>query len=290
MYRPAVLGAGIVHFTDAKLTLDHSLEITALALVSTDPVPVDWDRSQSVQVPLDDLDRDPEAGASFGDLAPVAAKAGNYDEWTRDFKSWAYRTQALSLVRSPSLDQVSQPGESEGDFRVRLQHSAREQRDLMKDKLQERFTPKLQAMDERIRKAQQAVDREAEQSRGAQMQTAISVGATVLGALFGRKKFSSSTIGKATTAVRGVGRSMDQAGDVGRAKDTVESLRQQSTELQLEFQAEVDALETKVDPVGEVLEPLTVRPKKTDVAAKLVALTWVPLWRDAQGGESQAFE
>lgn len=83
---------------------------------------------------------------------------------------------------------------------------------------------------------------------------------------------------------------MDQAGDVGRAKDTVESLRQQTAELQAEFQAEVDALETKIDPVSEALEPVTIRPKKTNVGAKLVALTWVPVWRDAQGGETQAFE
>jgi hypothetical protein len=289
-YGPALLGAAGVRIVDVKLSLDHSLEVTALTSVPTDPVPVDWERAQMVTVVLDDLDTQPADGAAFGALPSAAAKATSYDDYTRDFISWVYRTQSLQLLRSPALKQVSLPGESEGEFRVRLQQAAREQRDLLKDRLQQKYTPKLTALDERIRRAQQAVDREGEEARGAQMQTAISVGATVLGALFGRKKFSSATIGKATTAARGVGRSMDQAGDVGRAKDTVESLRQQSTDLQAEFQAEVDALETAVDPQSEVLEPVTVRPKKADVAVKLVALAWVPAWADAQGGETQAFE
>jgi len=289
-YSPALIGAAGVHLVDPKLSLDHALEVTALAPVTTDPVPVDWERAQTVTLALQDLEQQPAAGATFGALPAAAAKAASYDDYTRDFISWVYRTQSLQILRSPSLKQVSQPGESEGEFRVRLQQAAREQRDILKDRLQEKYAPKLAALDERIRRAQQAVDREAEQARGAQMQTAISVGATVLGALFGRKKFGSETIGKATTAVRGVGRSIDQSGDVGRAKDTVESLRQQSADLQAEFQAEIDALETTVDPQSEVLETLTVRPKKADVAARLVALSWTPVWVDAQGGETQAFE
>ena len=289
-YGPALLGAAGVRIADVKLSLDQSLDVTALTPVSSDPVPVDWERAQMVTVVLDDLDTQPADGADFGALPAAAAKATSYDDYARDFISWVYRTQSLELLRSPALRQVSLPGESEGEFRVRLQQAAREERDVLKDRLQQKYTPKLTALDDRIRRAQQAVDREGEEARGAQMQTAISVGATVLGALFGRKKFSSETIGKATTAARGVGRSLDQAGDVGRAKDTVESLRQQSADLQAEFQAEVDALETTVDPQSEVLEPVTVRPKKADVAVKLVALAWVPAWVDAQGGETPAFE
>jgi len=289
-YSPALLGAAAVHLADAKLSLEQSFDVTALTLVLADPVPVDWERAQIVTVAIEDLERLPADGAAFGTLPPAAAKAASYDDYNRDFVSWVYRTQSLQLLRSSGLKQVSRAEESEGEFRVRLQQAAREQRDVLKGRLQEKYTPRLAALEERIRKAQQAVDREAEQARGAQMQTAISVGATVLGALFGRKKFSSATIGKATTAMRGVGRSMDQAGDVGRAKDTVESLQQQSADLQAEFQAEVDALETTVDPQSEVLEALTVRPKKADVVAKLVALAWAPVWIDAQGGQTQAFE
>src|SRR5262245_64250507 len=94
------------------------------------------------------------------------------------------------------------------------------------------------------------------------VQTAISVGATVLGALFGRKAISATTIGKATTAARTAGRTMKQAGDVGRAKETVEAVQQQIQDLDGELQSELAASEAAADPATEKLETVSLRPKK----------------------------
>jgi hypothetical protein len=73
-YDPALLGAGGVHLVDPKLSLDHSLDVTALTPVSSDPVPVDWERAQLVTVVLDDLEQQPASGAFFGALPSAAAK------------------------------------------------------------------------------------------------------------------------------------------------------------------------------------------------------------------------
>ena len=95
-----------------------------------------------------------------------------------------------------------------------------------------RYEPKIAALEERIRKADQAVDRESDQARGAKLSAAISLGTTILGSLFSRKKVSASTVSKAGTTMRGAGRAMDQSGDVGRAKENVESLKEKLAELQ----------------------------------------------------------
>ncbi len=129
-------------------------------------------------------------------------------------------------------------------------------------------------MQERLRRAQQAVGREKQEAAQAGIQTAISVGATVLGALFGRKAISSTTIGRATTAARTAGRTMKQAGDVGRANETVEAVQQQIQELEAELQGELDAARSASDPATEKLETVTLRPKKSDVTVRRVALVW----------------
>jgi hypothetical protein len=107
-------------------------------------------------------------------------------------------------------------------------------------------------------------------------QTAISVGATVLGALFGRKAISATTIGRATTAARTAGRTMKQAGDVGRAKETVGAVQQQIQELDAELQSELAASQAATDPATERLETVTLRPKKSDVTVRRIALLWRP--------------
>jgi len=282
-YQPMLVGAAKVHFTDVKSRVDETQEAVFLTPIVDQAVPVDWSAAQEAGFALNDLEKVPVRGALFSDLPGVAAKSKNYPDWTRDFVTWIYSSQKLELLRSPSTGQVSKSGEAERDFRVRLQQIAREQRDQVSGSLRQKYAPKIAALQEKIRKAQQAVDREASQAKQAGMQTAISVGATLLGAFMGRKVVSSSTLGKATTAIRGVGRTAQQQSDVGRAKETVETYQQQLNELNAQFKTETDTLESKIDPTLEVLETVVIRPKKTDIAVQLVSLVWAPYYPDNRG-------
>jgi hypothetical protein len=43
-----------------------------------------------------------------------------------------------------------------------------------------------------------------------------------------------------------------------------------------EFRSETAELESKLDPLSESLESVSVRPKKSGISVQLVALAWVP--------------
>jgi hypothetical protein len=105
----------------------------------------------------------------------------------------------------------------------------------------------------------------------------------------GRKAVSRSTLGRATTAVRGVSRTIKESQDIGRAQETVEALHQQLAELEAQFQSETATLEARVDPSTERLETISLKPKKTDISVRLVALVWVPHWRSNDGSLSPAW-
>jgi len=119
---------------------------------------------------------------------------------------------------------------------------SREARDAAIEKLRKEYAPKLARAEEKLRNAQQVVDREKGQARTAQVQTAISVGATILGSLLGNKRVNSTTVGRATTAARGAGRAMQQAGDVKRAEEDAATARADIDDLNAELQRKVDAL------------------------------------------------
>ena len=78
-----------------------------------------------------------------------AGKAKSYEDWRKEFAGWLFRTQALTLYRSPSIGVLSRPGESEREFRIRLQQSGREQRDAMTEALRQKYAPKIAALQER---------------------------------------------------------------------------------------------------------------------------------------------
>ncbi len=288
VYQPMVMGAAEVRFTDK--TVDTVRNLTSLAPIVDGAVPVDWGTATAIDVAVGDLEKDPQQGAGFGELPGTAGKAKNYDGWKKDFANWIYRNQKLDLFKSASLNMVSNPDESERDFRIRLQQSSREARDAQVEDLRQKYAPKIAALEERRRRAEQAVDREAEQAKSQKLQTAISFGATLLSSFLGRKTISLSTLGRATTAARGVSRSMKESQDVDRAQDTVEAIAQQQADLDAQFKAEADAIEKSGDSQTAALDTVTLKPTKANIAVKIVTLAWAPYWQDQSGQSTAAWE
>jgi hypothetical protein len=281
IYYPAVFGAAQVRFTDKQN--DTTKNLSVIAPISDGVVAVAWDQATALDLPLEDLDQTPQEGAQFTDLPSTASKAKSYDSWKKDFAGWLYRTQKIEIMKSPSLSETSKVDETERDFRVRLQQTAREARDAAAEKLRQKYAPKIAALEERKRRAEQAVDREAEQAKSQKMQTAISFGTTLLSSFLGRKSLSLTTLGRATTAARGVSRSMKESDDIDRAQESVEAVNKTIAELDADFKTETDALEKSFDSQTETLETITLKPTKANITVKVLSLAWAPYWQAAQG-------
>jgi hypothetical protein len=278
IYRPRLIGAARLNFSNARIGVDITRAVSYLTAITDEAVPVNWEDSERTDILPDDLERTPEPEAQFAELPPAGSKATNYATWSRRFATWLYASQRVELLRSPSTKLLSEPGERERDFRIRLQIAAREERDRAAEKLRSKYASKTASLKEKIRRAEQAVDREQDQARAAGMQTAISVGATLLSAFTGRK-----SLGRATTAARGASRSLQQQSDVDRAKETLKALQDQLAELDAQFQSEIEALESQIDAQTEALDPVVIRPKKAEIVVLLVALVWAP-YRQAPDG------
>jgi hypothetical protein len=283
VYRPMALGAAQVHYSDANSRVDMNEDVLVLAPVTDGPDPVRWEEAQPAPFALADLEREPAPAAVFEPPPAPASVPRSWEAWARDFAAWLFRTRRVDLLESPSSGEVSAPNESERDFRARLRQKAREERDAVAETLRGRYAARLAALADRKRRAEQAVEREKEETTSQGIQTAISVGATVLGALLGRKMASATNIGRATTAARGAGRTMKQAGDIGRAKENVAAIDQQIAALEGELQAELDQRAAATDPVTEKLAALPLRPRKSDISVRIVALAWAPFREEARG-------
>jgi DNA helicase HerA-like ATPase len=281
-YEPHLLGSAKVHYVDSRKGIEHQEDLTLLLPVDAQALRLDWAEAKELGLADTDLERQPEAGISFGETAPMVLKKDNYGDWEKDLKDTLYRTRSLELLHSKLLGEVSQPGESERDFRIRLTNRMRELRDEETEKLRSKVAPKLQRLEDRIRTAEQRVDKEKEQAKEQKLNTVLSLGVTALGALFGRKTLSRTNISRAGTAVRGFARSSRESQDVGRAEENLEALLQQRQELEQEVQQEIDALAERLDVHNEELEAVQIRPRKTDITVHLVALAWAPF--TSEGG------
>ena len=108
--------------------------------------------------------------------------------------------------------------------------------------MRKKYAAKQAALAERLRRAEASVEREQQQASQAKLQTAVSIGATLLGALLGRKAINVGTLGRATTAARGVGRTMKESEDIKRAGESVEAVKAQAADLDAEILAETQRI------------------------------------------------
>jgi len=275
-YRPVLYGAARIHYTDTRRGVDLVRSLQAAVPFAEGAIPIDWQNADdSVEPPDSLIERKSIPSATYGSLPKAALNPKQYVDWSKDFADWIVQSQPLKLFTVPALKLMSEPGESERDFRIRTQQATRELRDGARESLRARFAPKLARIEEKLRKAQEQVQREQQQVGQQKLQTAVSLGATMLGALMGRRAVSLSTLGRATTVARGVSRSMKETQDVDRAQIKVQEVEAELAALNADLERELAA----VGGTGASDTPLGVieiKPKRGNVDVRLVALAWKP--------------
>ncbi len=286
VYYPRLIAATDVAFTNARYKVAERRERVYSVEFDDGPVEVDWDNGEVLPLTANDLGGAPIDGAGFAACPDCALKAANYAEWEKALERWIRQNESIPLYRSKTFKLTSDPGESEGDFRVRLQQEASEQRDQAVAKLRKRYASKTTTLENRLLRAEQALQREQQQSTSKTFDTAVSFGTAILGALLGRKKISATTANKMGTAIRKAGTARKEAGDVERAEQTVEKVRSDLAELNAQLEAELAALDTAYDAQADELTETPIRPKTTDIHVSLIGLGWFP-YRDTGDGRLQ---
>jgi hypothetical protein len=290
IYSPMVIGATDIHFVDAKTEIDHSQEAVFLASITDNTIPVDWAEAVEISLDPNDLETEPNDVGQFAEVPSIAGKGKSFDKWGKDLADFLYRNRTIDLLYSEYHESFSSPDESERDFRVRLNQLVREGRDGDVENLRQKYASKISTLEERMRRAQMAVEKEAQEAQSAKMQGFLSIGASLLGAFMGNKMASATNIRRGASAINSMSRASKQSGDVGRAEETVEAIGAQIQELEAQFQAEADALKSQSDPTTEKFETVSAKPKKKDIALKVVALAWTPHWQDERGDRTPAWE
>ena len=268
---PFAMGIARVHVALPDGSM-HMKSIVRLAPLAADGAGPDW--STASELPGEPAaTATAPAGAAFASLPRSAGQAGTAKKWGDAFADSLYRGASVQLFECKRLRLISKPDESERDFRIRIGEGSRSDRDAKVDKLRDQYAAKLATLEDRIRRAQQAVSREKDQASSQRMTAAVSVGTTLLSAFLGRK-VTRTAMGDAARSVRGFDRAAKQGRDVDRAEDSLEVLLARRGELEGALAADLAALEARLDPLAESLATLTVRPKKSDVEVTSIAVLW----------------
>lgn len=276
-YQPHLLRAATVHFSSTRAGVEGSRSVRLVNPITAKGV--DWEKNVPPPIKLVD-GGEPASGAGFGELPGFAMNAANYKQVEKDFAEWIYRNERADIFTCPALKAWSNLGESEGDFRARLAHQAREARDAAIEKLRAAAAKKISTLESRLQTAENQLAKEKAEASSATMQAGASVLGGILGGLFGKKlgmgtiTRGSSAIGKATGAYK-------QRQDVANADAKVSGIATEIDALKTDLENEVAKITAAYETTALALETESLKPTKTDIKVDAVALLWLPC--DARG-------
>ncbi len=290
VYRPALVGTAELHYANSPLDLDHWSRVACLTPLHDDLAANVWAEATTLENAKPEFASRPDPDAEFAELPSAASKSKMYTTWERRFKTHLYRTFPLTMWKSIKPKVISEAGESERDFTLRVRDAARERRDLELEKLRNKYAPRLERIQDRIERAKEKLSKQKAQYSEKKGSTLISIGTTILGAMFGRKVKSVGTVGRAATTARRAGSARKEKLDVEVAKKQLIEQQEKLAELEAKFTQDLAEKRTALDPDEVEYDEKTVAPRKSDITIGRVALTWLPYWVGRDGIAEPAFE
>lgn len=282
VYHPYLVAGGEVQIFNNTYGVAQTGQVAHALPLQEGSLGFAWEQAQEFAFQPEIFSGQPIEGAEYAPVPAEAVKLSTYNRLDQDYENFVARNFQLILYKSVTSGQLSRPGEAERDFRIRLSQTGHERRDLEMDRLKRQYASKIDALERQLLTARQQVEREADQYKQKQMDTAISAGSSLLGMLLGGKR---GLKGGVTQAARSATRMSKEKQDVQRAQEKLAQLEARFQELQEQFQKEVEKIGSQFDPMSETFQQIILRPKKSDVLQRWYGLLWVPFLHRPDGGQ-----
>ena len=288
VYRPALLARAAVSIDDNRRNVHQQLTVTRVMTVPDDDALLAWD-AEPMDVQVTELDAKAAQEARFVPLPAQLSSARQINAQQKRFADYVYRETAISLFSYPRFRLTSNVEELESQFKRRCYKMIEEKRDQEMDKLQDRYTPKFERLEARIRREERELEQDEIEYDARKREELLSAGESVFNLLSRRR--SSRML---STASRKRRLTQQAKADVEESVDTIDDLEQQIADLEQELEEKAVEIQEQWAEVAERLDSdlqtVQIRPRKSDIFIQAFGVAWVPFWQiqfEEQGAEQQ---
>ena len=157
------------------------------------------------------------------------------------------------------------------------------------EKLRRKYATKFGTLDDKIRRAEQKIEKEKQQKSQKTLSTAVNFGTSILGALFGRKLGTSTNVTRAGSVIKSATNVATESNDIRIAEEQYAALLQEREALNATVEGDANEIVHQFDTDVMKFDSLEISPRKTDTAVDRIALLWLPYVDDGAGNMHRAF-
>ncbi len=213
-------------------------------------------------------------GASYAALPEILTQEKTLKKFEKQFGDFLYDTKSLELFSFKELKLSSKLHQSKRDFLVEAENILKEKRDEKVQEIQEKFQSKYKSLENKLEQLEFKFEKEESDVAGKATDTILSIGLTLVGAFFGNKGISASTITKGATAMRNGKAYLKEKNDLKSVSALMENIQEEMHSLELDLQNEIQKSEKEFNIENYEIQTLAIKPKRSDIRIEDFALLW----------------
>ncbi len=271
---PYLAATARVRFFNSRRNIDMVQEKSAMIYLDESFDEPDWASAEPLDKEMEDLSKTPPSHSSYSPLPAVIVNARTLGPFLKSWKDHLYHNSRLELFRVKKLKMESRPGQELEDFRQEVMNVLKEKRAEAMEKIEAKYRKQYQRLEDRLNRALARLDREKEDVSARGVDTAVSFGVAILGALFGRKTLSATTASRTGRGIRSASRMMREREDVKRAQEEVQRIQEKMDALEEELQRESERVNEKFSIDSFEIESFFIGPRRSDISEAKVFVLW----------------
>ncbi len=273
-FTPYLIANGVINYIDSRRNIDESYGYYYKYPLEEALRSIRWDEYEENEDDFDLYEFEYPGDASFASLPKFIEEARSLKKLQREWVTYLYKENKLTLYKVPKLKLESFVDESIEEFKLRIADELNERFAEAEEKLSVRYEKKLVVLERKYQRALVKLEKEEEDLKEKSSSALLSFGMTVLDAFFGKKTVKRSTISKAGTTLRKAGGIYGEKADIDRAKEAVAQIEEEIEALQEKLQEEMAELQEKYSIDAVEITEFFIKPKKSNITDVELAILW----------------
>ena len=214
------------------------------------------------------------SSAKYASLPDIILGEKNLNTWKKELSDFIYNTKRLELYSCKALKIESKNGQSKQDFMLEIQDILKEKEDEKIEKIKSRFQAKYDRLQDKLQRLEFKLEKEKSDVTTKATDTFIGIGMTVLGAIFGRKALSASTISRGASAIKKGKSVLTERNDVKNTIALMDNVKEDISNLQDSLQDEIDKTDNQFNINNYEISDIAIKPRRSDVCVEDIAVLW----------------
>ena len=270
--QPYLLCSSNIRFVNATKGIDQEEFVSYKFYLDENMKNINFDEKEEL---LDDrFDEKEKVHSIYYEVPQFIQNQRDLKAVEKDFVDYLYRSSKLTLFKNDVLKISSKQHESLVDFKIRVHDRLNERVDEQLEQLKLKFQKENEAFELKISKLYEKLQKEQREATSSTTDTLISIGTSILGAFFGGRTTSASTIGKVASSAKGASKILKERNDIKLVENEILLAQEQMDNLKTTLENEIEKINQANNISNFEIEEIYVTPRRTDIYNIKLELLW----------------